>query len=247
MSWELICLKPQPQRSGDNEVYVFMHKSQRRSKKSDVNALQFSVHLAPLPIVCTGPDSNKLVRMEEAAFHAVADFDKRVVLFDIGKADSALPSLLRGGGAGSLAISELIIWAQKHYPNFSVAANKISPVLLNYPNAETNAIKCLQNFGFSVAKSAGGLQFKGTEVQALQIHINKAKLEAANPPALYSETMENSGKLAAQLQEAQQDLTAAKELLHQSTQAQPSSTPFYTGLAAGLVAGAVLASIIFNL
>ena len=247
MTWDLICLKPQSHRSGSEEIYVFMHKSQRRSNKRGVNAVQFSVRLSPLPMTSAVPGKKELMVMEGASFHVVADLDCETVLFDIAKADSALPSLLRGGGSGSLAISELIIWSQKHYPHFKVALNKVSSVVLDYPNAKEQVTNCLQNFGFTVAQAGAGLQFEGNQAKALQIHINKAKVETANPPALYTEALQNQTKLAHQLHETQQDLTAANERVHQNAQSRPSSTPFYTGLAAGLVAGAALASIIFNI
>ena len=122
------------------------------------------------------------------------------------------------------------------------------PVAMGYyPNAKEQVTNCLQNFGFTVAQAGAGLQFEGNQAKALQIHINKAKVETANPPALYTEAMQNQTKLAHQLHETQQDLTAANERVHQNAQSRPSSTPFYTGLAAGLVAGAALASIIFNI
>lgn len=247
MTWELICLKPNPQREGDDEVYVFVQKSARRSTKQGINAIQYSVKLSPLPLQSNNGERKALVHMEDAVFHVVADLDAQALLFDIGKADSALPSLLRGGGAGSLVISELIIWAQKNYPQLPVALNKISPALLNYPNAKAISTKCLQNFGFSVGKaSGGGLQFKGETAEKLSIHINKSKVEAATPPDFCARLIQDNVSISKQLLELNQDNSALKEMLHQTSEAKPSSTPFFSGALAGLVAGAALAAIIFN-
>lgn len=247
MSWDLICLKPHPHRESEDDIYAFMHKSSRRSSKPGINAVQFSVKIAPLPFIASNGTGKNLVRTEEAIFHVIADMDSQTLLFDIGKADSALPAIFRGGGVGSLAISELIIWAKQNHPQFNVALNKINPVLLNYPNAELISTRTLQNMGFSVGKTSnGGLQFKGSTAEKLNIHINKNKIEAALPTEFCSGLLHDKYNMSKQLLEVNQDYSALKETLNQSKEAKRSSVPFFAGILTGVVAGAALSSIIFN-
>ena len=243
MTWDLVCLKPNPHRAGDDAFYVLIKKASHRQKGKSV--VHFSVSVAPLPFVATG-ETTRLTHMEESTFRAIVDLEAQSIVFDIAKADSALPSLLRGGGLGSLAISELIIWAKRNYPTFTVALSKVSGALLNYPNAVTISEKCLLNFGFAVGKSGSGLQFKGETVEALRPHVNKNKVEAVPPAQLYKSLIQDQVHNASLLLEANQELSAARERLYQSQQATTPAAPFVAGLLAGLVAGAALAAVIFN-
>lgn len=152
MTWELIGLKSHPHRSEGEDAMVLMRKSMRRSERAGVNAVQFHVEICPLPLVVKQGSVRQLMPMEQAHFRVTADLAAGKVMFDIGSADAALPTVLRGGGVGSLAISELVIWCRKYHPEFAVATGYVSAALLNYPNAEQTAVKCLKNLGFAVAR-----------------------------------------------------------------------------------------------
>lgn len=246
MTWELISLKSHPHRAAGEDVMALLRKSVRRSEREGVNAVQYVVDVCPLPVVVKQGQERQLVSVEQAHFRVTADLTQRLVMFDIGSADAALPTMLRGGGLGSLAVSELVNWCKSQYPDFTVVTGRISSALLNYPNAEANAVKCLKNLGFAVARAAsGGLQFEAASVAQLKPHINTAKVEIANPIPWGTGLVQDNIKLAGQLFEQSQDMAALKEQLHQVAQTRQSSMPFFAGLIAGGVAGTAIAAFLF--
>lgn len=248
MSWDLICLKAHEHRQDGDETYACLYKNLSRIEKGNLNALQYNVRVVPLPLVASSGDKKQLINMEEALFKAIADLNEKKVMFDIGGADAALPTLLRGGGVGSLAISELIIWAKKHYPEFGVISGHISPALLNYPNSEVTAVHCLKNLGFSVARShKGGLQFLAENVAQLTSHVNNNKVESATPGLWFSNLMQDNLNIARQMKIQSEEITNLKEQIYQTTSQKNSAAPWISGLLMGVVAGSALASVLFNL
>lgn len=247
MTWDLISLKPNPHRSGDEDVVVFMRKLTQRSHKKDVDAVQLSVELCPVPLVAGNGNSKKLVPIENAVFRVVADRLEHKLLFDIANADAALPSVLRGGGLGSLAISELVIWAKQHFPEYSVVTGRVNPVMLNYPNAESLAAACLQSFGFTVARaSGGGLQFGAVSTEQLTPHVNNAKVEIGNPVTWGGQLLQNNLVSAGQLLEQAEEISRLREHLQQVTSSRQSPLPFWSGILAGVVAGLAIAAFLFT-
>lgn len=247
MSWDLICVKPHAHRPDGEEAYACLYKAVARIDKDSVNAVQFTVRIVPLPLVSGQGTEKRLVNMEEALFKAVADLNEGKVMFDIGSADAALPSLLRGGGLGSLAISELILWAQKQYSEFGVVSGRISATLLNYPNGEANAVHCLKNLGFQVARSPrGGLQFTADQVGQLRTHVNNGKVETATPLLWYSNQLQDNLNVSRQVKALNDEVSNLKEQLFQTTEQKRSAAPMISGLLMGLVAGAAVASMLFS-
>lgn len=248
MSWDLICLKPHAHRPEGEEAYACLHKNATRIEKEGVNAVQYVVRVVPMPLL-TGKGADKqLINMEEALFKAIADQNEGKVMFDIGGADAALPTLLRGGGLGSLAISELILWAQKHYNAFGVVSGRITAAMLNYPNGEANAVRCLKNHGFDVTRSPkGGLQFLATQVGQLRTHVNPSKVESAPPALWYTNLLQDNLNVSRQIKNQADEITLLKEQLFQTSEQKRSSTPFMSGLLMGLVAGSALAAVLFGL
>ncbi|MEZ5511844.1 MAG: hypothetical protein R3F47_18470 [Gammaproteobacteria bacterium] len=80
-------------------------------QRGQVRAIRCCLDVCPFPLVVKQAEGKQLVTLEQAHFRVIADLDNGRLRFDIGNADAALPSVLRGGGLGSLAISELVIWA----------------------------------------------------------------------------------------------------------------------------------------
>ena len=248
MSWDLICIKPHTHRPEGEEAYACLHKSIAQVEREGVNAVQYTVRVVPLPLLADQGGEKRLISMEEALFKAVADLNEKKVMFDIGGADAALPTLLRGGGLGSLAISELVLWAQKHYSEFGVVSGRISSTILNYSNGEANAIRSLKNLGFNVTRSPkGGLQFLADQVSQLRTHVNTSKVETATPALWYSNLMQDNLNVSRQVKTQVDEISNLKEQLYQSTQQKRSSAPFMSGLFMGLVAGAALAGMLFSL
>lgn len=248
MTWDLISLKSHPHRSAGDDVMVLLRKTTRRSERAGVSAIQFHIEVSPFPLVVRQGNTRQLVPLESAHFRVTADLAEGKLLFDIGSADAALPSLLRGGGLGSLAISELVIWCKKQFPAFRVANGHISAGLLGAPNAEQMAVSCLKNLGFAVARApTGGLQFEAASVAQLKPHINAAKLEHANPIQWGSALAQDNFRLAAQLLEHSREIADLKEQLFQLTQAKLSPVPFLGGILAGCVAGSAIAAVLFSL
>jgi len=248
MSWDLICLKTHEHRQEGDETYACLYKNLNRIDKGDLNAWQYNVRVVPLPLLAGNSENKQLVNMEEALFKVVVDLNENKVMFDIGGADAALPTLLRGGGLGSLAISELIIWAKKHYPEFGVVSGTISPALLNYPNSEVIAVHCLKNMGFSVARSQkGGLQFMANNVTQLKSHVNNNKVESATPGLWFSNLMQDNLNIARQMKTQSEEISNLKEQLHLTSSQKQSTAPWISGLLMGVVAGSALASVLFNL
>ena len=248
MTWELISLKAHPHRTAGEDAMALLRKSVRRSDRDGVSAVQFSVDICPMPVTVKNGNEKQLVPQEQAHFRVTADLAKRMVMFDIGSADAALPSILRGGGLGSLAISELVNWAKAQYPDFAVVTGRISAAMLNYPNAEANAVKCLKNFGFAVARaSVGGIQFEAAAVGQLKSHVNTAKVEISDPIRWASGLTQDNIKLGQQLVEQSKDIAAVKEQLHQVAQTKQSPMPFLGGLLAGCVAGTAIAAFLFSI
>ena len=247
MSWDLICLKPHEHRAKGEETYACLYKSLGRIDKDGVRALQFVVRVAPLPMPAGSGDKKRLVTMEEALFKAVADLNEGKVMFDIGGAEAALPSLLRGGGLGSLAVSELIQWAQQQFGDFGVVTGRVSTTILNYPNGETIAVACLKKLGFSVGKSPkGGLQFGAEKVAQLHTHINTGKVETATPALWFNNIMQDNLNMGRQVKALTEEVSLLKEQLHHSSAEKRSAVPLASGLLMGVVAGAALAAMIFG-
>ena len=94
MSWDLICLKAHEHRQEGDETYACLYKNLSRIEKENINALQYNVRVVPLPLVAGNGDNKQLVTMEEALFKVIVDLNESKVMFDIGGADAALPSLL---------------------------------------------------------------------------------------------------------------------------------------------------------
>jgi len=247
MTWDLISLKPNPHRSGEEDVVVFMRKLTQRSHKKGVDAVQLSVELCPVPLVVGNGSSKKLVPIEKAVFRVVADRLEQKLLFDIANADAALPSVLRGGGLGSLAISELVIWAKQHFPEYAVVTGRVSAVMLNYPNGESLAAACLQSFGFTVARAnGGGLQFGAASTEQLKPHVNNAKVEVGSPINWGAQLLQNNLSSAGQLLEQAEEISRVREQLQQVTHSRQSPLPFWSGMLAGLVAGLAIAAFLFS-
>ena len=248
MSWDLICLKAHEHRQEGDETYACLYKNLSRIEKENINALQHNVRVVPLPLVAGNGDNKQLVTMEEALFKVIVDLNESKVMFDIGGADAALPSLLRGGGLGCLAISELIIWAKKHYSEFGVVSGYISPALLNYPNSETISVHCLKKLGFTVARShKGGLQFMAGRVGQLNSHVNNNKVERATPGLWFSNLMQDNLNVARQMKMQSEEISNLKEQLYQTANQKHSAAPWISGLLMGVVAGSALASVLFSL
>lgn len=248
MTWDLVSLKSHPHRAGDEDVMVLIAKTVRRSEREGVQAVQYQVEVCPLPLVVSQGNEKRLVPVEKAQFRVTADIVERKVMFDIGGADAALPSVVRGGGLGSLAISELVNWCKKQFADFTVVNGHISAGILNFPNAEPNAIRCLKNFGFAVSRAAsGGLQFEAAGVARLTPHLNTAKVQNADPIRWTSGLVEDNIRLAAQLQDQSRDIAGLKEQLHQVTQSRQSPAPFIGGILAGCVAGTAITALLFSL
>ncbi|WP_290579960.1 hypothetical protein [Ketobacter sp.] len=247
MSWDLICLKPHSHRADGDETYACIYKSLNRIEKDGVRALQYLVRVVPLPLVAGRGGDQRLINMEEALFKVVVDLNEGKVLFDIGGAEAALPSLLRGGGLGSLAVSELIQWAQAQFGDFTVVSGRISSALLNYPNGEAIAVSCLKQLGFAVGKSPrGGLQFGAERVAQLSPHVNRNKVETATPALWFSNLSQDNLNMARQVQTLNEEITLLKEQLYQSSAQKRSALPLASGLLMGVVAGAALASMLFS-
>lgn len=248
MTWELISLKSHPHRTAHDDAMVLVRKFARRSEGKQCNSVLFQVDVCPFPLVVKQAEGKQLVTLEQAHFRVIADLDNGRLRFDIGNADAALPSVLRGGGLGSLAISELVIWAKKNYPAFAVTQGHISVALLNYPNAEQNVVKCLKNFGFAVARApSGGLLFEAASPAQLKPHSNTAKIDYANPIQWGGALVQDNLRLAAQLLEQSQAIADLKEQLHQVTQVKQSPVPFLGGILAGCVAGTAIAAFLFSI
>lgn len=248
MTWELISLKAHPHRAGADDAMVVIRKAMRRGEGKGANTVLYQVDVCPFPLLVKQADGKQLVPLEQAHFRVTADLENARLRFDIGNADAALPSVLRGGGLGSLAISELIIWAKKYYPEFAVTQGYISAAMLNYPNAEQNVVKCLKNFGFLVARApSGGLLFEAASPAQLKHHMNTAKIDHANPIQWGSALVQDNVRLAAQLLEQSQTIAGLKEQLHQVTQVKQSPVPFLGGILAGCVAGTAIAAFLFSI
>lgn len=247
MTWDLISLKAHPHRPEGEAAMALMRKSLRRSDKPDASAVQYMVEVCPLPIVVKQGTKKHLVPLEPAQYRVTVDLAKRAVLFDISGADAALPTPLRGGGLGSLAVSELITWCMSHYPDLAVINGRVAATMLDYPNAEANVVRFLKNLGFAVARVSGGLQFEAASVAQLKAHVNASKLEMANPITWAAGLVQDNITLAAQLLEQNQDMAGLKEQLHQVTQTRQSPVPFLGGILAGSVAGIVIAAVLFSI
>ena len=246
MTWELIRIKADSQESSQ-ESFVFLHKSVQRAGKDSVNAFQYLVQLHPLPILESTPTSKTLITIEPAKFKVIADLDEQKILFDIASADAALPTILRSKGLGAIAVSELILWCQKHYPTFAIATTHVSAALLNYSNGASIAARFLNNFQFNVGKSPkGGLQFNADNAQSLKTHINQNKLESVNPTQWGSQLLKDNLNASNQIRDLNQNITTLKEQLFQTSHQTQSSLPFLSGLLAGFVAGAAIAALIFT-
>ncbi len=247
MSWELICLKPHEHRSEGEEAYACIYKSLNRIEKEGINALQFAVRVVPLPLVAGNGEEKRLINMEESLFKAVADLNEGKILFDIAGADAALPSVLRGGGLGSLAVSELIQWAHR-YSEYGVISGRVSAAMLNYPNGEAIATDCLKKLGFTVGKSPkGGLQFSAARAGQLTTHLNTNKVETATPALWFGNIMQDHLNLGRQVKSLNDEIALLKEQLHHSSEQKQSTIPLASGLLMGVVAGAALASMLFGI
>ena len=248
MSWDLICLKPHEHRAEGEETYACLYTSLNRIEKEGVHALQLVVRVVPLPIVAGTGSEKRLVTMEESLFKAIADLNEGKVMFDIAGADAALPSLLRGGGLGSLAASELIQWAQQQYSDFGVVSGRASSAILNYPNSESIAVHTLKKLGFTVGRSPkGGLQFSAERVGQLSTHVNTNKVETATPSTWFNNIMQDNLNMARQVKSLTDEVSLLKEQLYQTSSQKRSSIPMASGLLMGVVAGAALASMLFGI
>lgn len=247
MTWELIQTKPDS-RDSNQAAFVFMHKSVQRAGKESVNAFQYLVQLHPLPLLETGSTSKSLITIEHSQFKVIADLDEQKILFDIASADAALPSILHGKGLGSIAVSELILWCQKHYPQFTIVTTQVSAALLNYSNGAAIATRFLRNFNFIVSKSPkGGIQFTADSIQTLKTHINQNKLEATNPTQWGSQLLKDNFNASKQIHELNQNITTLKEQLFQTHHQTRSALPFLSGMLAGFVAGSAIAAVVFSI
>ncbi len=247
MTWDLVSLKPQPHRRSSDQAYVFINKNVSRSTKANIKALQLRLTISPLPLNYESGNGPKLLHLESAEFNAVADIDERKLIFDITGADAAIPSILQGGGLGSLALTELILWAQKGFGDFSIVPFQVSRSLLNYANAKTIVRRYLENFGFTVKDNQqGGFLVNGRSAAELTIHVNRHKLETLNPHQLCADLMGNSQQQSEAVKEALQQSISLKEQLNHLSAAKQSKLPFLGGLMLGIVAGTAVAAIIFS-
>lgn len=244
MSFELVRMQPHPNRSSDDEVMVLIKKGSKRAKDDTVDMTLYRVQVHLLDAVKKKADGFEVVKCcSSPKFDVVADHGAKTVEFTLGEMGNLLPLELRGGGLGSLVMSELVKWAKASAPDYGVVPLKVF-VPPDEDNAALNRNKTfVAKMGFALQNvSSGskvGLYGVAAKAGALKAYSNTQKVERVDLVAWFSELASSRAALSNQMEVEISNARLYKDELQRQKDEDKGKLSFWAGLLLGLAVGVV--------
>lgn len=233
-------MQPHPNRESEDEVMVLIKKETKKAK-GDANMTLFRVQVHLLDIVKKKADGFQVIKFPtKPKFDVLANHEDQTISFTLGELGELLPVELRGGGIGSLIISELIKWATSHVSDYRVKPIKVYPP----PDEGGESIQrnkaFLTNVGFQLHEEGGsGLFGVSDNVKSLKTHANTQKLERVDLPTWLSDVAVVRAGLGNQMEEEITNARFYKEQLQREKDSNKGKLSFWAGLLLGLALATV--------
>lgn len=233
-------MQPHPNRDSEDEVMVLIKKETKKAK-GDANMTLFRVQVYLLDIVKKKADGYQVVKFQtKPKFDVVAHHEEQAVSFTLGELGELLPVELRGGGIGSLIMSELIKWAKSHVGDYAVKPIKVyAPPDEGGESLQRNK-SFLKNLGLELQEDGSSGVFGVAEaVKSLNTHANTQKLERVDMPGWLGDLAVVRAGLGNQMEEEISNARFYKEQLQREKESNKGKLSFW----AGLMLGAALATV----
>ena len=246
MSFELIRLQPHQNRESEEEVMVLIKKGSKRVKDGEANITLYRVQVYILDTVKKKADGFQACKFPASPkFDVIADHVERSVEFSLGEMGQLMPVELRGGGLGSLIMSELIKWAKNGVGDYSVTPIKVFAP----PDEAEGAIQrnkaFLRKVGFLVGDQGGGgkgsVYGMAKTVSVLKTHTNLQKLERVDLPSWVNEVIALRVPISNQLEAEVANASMYRMELLREKDDSKGKMSFWAGLFLGLAVGIVAA------
>jgi len=246
MSFDLVRMQPHSNRSSEDEVMVLIKKSSKRAKDESVDMTLFRVQLHLVSAVKKAASGMEVVKFSSSPkFDVVADHAAKSVEFTLGEMGNLLPQELRGGGLGSLIMSELIKWVKISVPDYSVVPLKV----FLPPDEDDSAMLRNKTFiakmGFALQNANKGakLGLYGVAAKAggLKEHVNTQKVERVDMPGWLEDLASMRAAMGSQVEEEVTKARFYKDELQRQKETDKGRMSFWAGLLLGLIVGAVAA------
>lgn len=243
MSFELIRMRPHPNRQSDEEVMVVIKKGSKRVKEADANLTLFRLQLYLLDTVKKKADGFQAVGFSSSPkFDVVANHANRSVEFSLGEMGQLMPLEIRGGGLGSIIMSDLVKWAKSNVPDYSVDPLKVFAAPDEGDEALLRNKTFLGKMGFVLSDKGGGsrvgLYGVAATVGALKVHTNAKKVERVELPGYLNEQASARASMGNQVEAESSNARMYKEELQREKETSKGKLSFWAGLLLGLAGGA---------
>ena len=227
---------------------VIIKKGNKRVKEADADLTLFRVQLCLLDVVKKKADGYQATSFGiSPKFDVIANHANRSVEFTLGEMGQLMPVELRGGGLGSIIMSDLVKWAKASFPDYSVVPLKV----FTPPDEDEKAIQRNKTFvskmGFALHEQskAGKIGLYGVVATAgaLKTHINDQKVERADLPGYLNDQISSQASMGNQMEAESANARMYKDELQREKETSKGKMSFWAGLFLGLatgVAGALL-------
>jgi len=249
MSFDLIRMLPHPNRSNDEEVMVLIKKSNKRAKDDTVDMTLFRMNVYLLDAVKKKSEGFDVVKFgAKPVFDVVANHINQSVGFTLGEMGQLLPPELRGGGLGSLLMTELIKWRNANFPDYTVLPIRVFAP----PDEDGGSIHrnkaFLKKMGFSLVENAvpnkAGLYGVVTKAGGLSGHSNTQKVEHVDMADWLNDLTATRMAMGNQLVEEVNNAQRYRTELQRQKENGKGKMSFWAGLMLGISVGVVVALLI---